>query len=99
MKFNKIFRIVNLLGKDSIQYLDHFLETEFKNSNNSGLEMIENLLKVLQNACQTLKKDFKPTLNKVFHLYYAALINTQIPTSSISDVDKNVSNIVVHSKM
>jgi len=82
-----LHKFLTILDKDSIKYLDYFLENEFKDPD---LDIFENVLKLMQNACSNLKKDFKPTIKKVFHLYYSSVKSLPLPVETISDIDRNV---------
>jgi hypothetical protein len=88
INYNIKYRFLTILDKDSVKYIDYFLENEFINPD---IEIFENVLKLIQNGCTSLKSEFKPTVKKVFYLYYTSVKNLPLPTDTISDIDKNVS--------
>lgn len=79
-------RLITILGKDSIQYLDFFIQQEIGFPSE---ELYEDAIKLLHNASQILKKDSKELITKFFFYFYEVVKKLTMPTSNISDVDKN----------
>ena len=82
-----MFRFITILEKDSIKYIDYFLENEFKDPD---IDIFESVLKLIQNASSNLQKDFKPTIQKVLHIYYHSVKNLPLPLDTVSYIDKTV---------
>jgi hypothetical protein len=80
-------RLILILGNESLQYVEYFILEDLQVPSE---ELYEDAIKLLQNATQLLKKDSKPLVVKAFSNFYFALKKWNLPSSNISDVDKNI---------
>jgi len=85
-----IQRLIPILGKESLQYVEYFI---FNQMNFSELDLYEDCSKLLQNATQLWKKDSKVLIQNCFYLFFLNLKNLELPTSNVSEFDKNILTI------
>jgi hypothetical protein len=85
-----IQRLITLLGKDSLNYVEYFIQEQVKYPEN---EMYEDYCKLLQNATQLLKKESKPLVQNCLYYFYTTIRNIELPKTDISEIDKNVLSI------
>lgn len=83
-------RLVTILGKDSIQYLEYFIESQIKFPE---AEVFEDACKLLHNATQILKKESKSLVVNCFFYFFETLKNIKLPDTNISEIDKNILSI------
>jgi hypothetical protein len=85
-----IQRLIPILGKESLQYIEYFI---FNQMNFSELDLYEDCSKLLQNATQLWKKDSKALIQNCFYLFYVNLKDLKLPESNVSELDKNILSI------
>lgn len=87
---NLLQKVIIILAKDSIWFIDNFLSTDF---NNPTQEIFENALKLIISLCSTLKKDCKDVVAKHLGLFFITIKQIPFPLNNIADSDKSVLSI------
>lgn len=85
-----IQRLITLLGKDSLSYVEYFIQEQVKYPEN---EMYEDYCKLLQNSTQLLKKESKPLVQNCLFYFYNTIKSIELPKTDISEIEKNVLSI------
>ena len=83
-------RILILLGKESLPYLEYFFNNYSNNTN-----IISENLKLIQNSVNLLKKDSKSLVKKTFNTPYKYILNLAIPKDNISEENKIIFGIFI----
>lgn len=85
---NLFQKIIIVLGKDSLIFLNYFLSNDFIQFPTE--DVFENSLKLLINLTSMLKKDSKDIIYNHFGLFYGLINKYSLPQNSISDNDKSI---------
>jgi hypothetical protein len=80
-------RLIIILGKESISFLAFLFDEQIKNND---AEVFEDTVKLLGNSVQILKKDSAYLISEYFAYFFSVVKSHAIPTSNISEVEKNV---------
>lgn len=80
-------RLIIILGKESISFLAFFFDEQIKSND---AEIFEDTIKLLGNSVQILKKESSYLISEYFGYFFSILRTHAIPTSNISEVEKNV---------
>ena len=88
---NFLQRVLILLGKDSLKYLEYF----FLNNNLLQVNIFPDCLKLEQNTITSLKNDSKILVKKTFNTFYQTVLQFSFPNDNISEENKILINIFV----
>lgn len=80
-------RLLIILGKDSISFLAFFFNEQIKLND---VDIFEDTIKLLGNSVQILKKESSYLICEYFAYFFSSIKSYAIPTSNISEVEKNV---------
>ena len=80
-------RILIILGKDSDNYINFFYNPQ---NNFITNEIFEDAVKLVQNYLNTCKKHTIQFVQKHFFIFYNAIAQLQMPSSTIAESDRNV---------
>jgi len=80
-------RLIIILGKGSIVFLAFIFDEQIKQND---LDIYEDTIKLLGNSVQILKKESAYLLCEYFAYFFSVIKSYAIPTSNISEVEKNV---------
>lgn len=83
-------RLITILGKDSIIFLAFFFNEQMKHDD---ADVFEDTVKLLGNSVQILKKDSVHLISEYFAYFFSVIKTYTIPTSNISEVEKNILSI------
>lgn len=84
---NLLQKVIIILAKDSLWFIDNFLSTDFVNPTQ---EVFENSLRLIISLCSTLKKDCKDVVAKHLSSFFVTIKHLPLPLNNISDSDKSV---------
>jgi len=80
-------RLIIILGKDCINFLAFFFDEQIKHND---ADILEDTIKLLGNCIQIIKKGSISLVSEYFAYFFSIIKRQNIPTSNISEVDKNI---------
>lgn len=87
---NLLQKIVVILAKDSLWFIDCYLSTDFVNPTQ---EVFENTLKLMTGLSSTLKRECKEIVAKHFGTFFYPIKQLPFPKNNIADTDKSILNL------
>ena len=85
---NILQSLIIFLGTNSMQYIEYFFFNNFITN-----EIFEESIKLAQNIINYLDKNSKNFVQKIFFNFYNFVINLNLPSDMISDINRTILNI------
>ena len=85
---NILQSLIIFLGTNSMQYIEYFFFNNFITN-----EIFEESIKLAQNIINYLDKNSKNFVQKIFYNFYNFVVNLNLPSDTISDINRTILNI------